>query len=159
MQRTDLRRTLGAWLPVALWSAVIWQLGGDGFSDAQTQSSFGPWLEWLLPWLSSDDRLVAGWMVRRAAHPTIYGVLAGLSWRALNRGAGRLSFGLRAGLALVVTLAVAMGDEGHQAGSEFRDGSAMDVGLNLAGGLAMVAGLALLERRLGRRLFVSRTED
>ncbi len=159
MQRTDLRRTLGAWLPVALWSAVIWQLGGDGFSDAQTQSNFGPWLEWLLPWLSSDDRLVAGWMVRRAAHPAIYAVLAGLSWRALNRGAGGRSFGLRAGFALVVTLAVAMGDEGRQAGSEFRDGTAMDVGLNLMGGLAMVAGLALLERRLGRRLFVSPSKD
>ena len=159
MQRTDLRRTLGAWLPVALWSAVIWQLGGDGFSDAQTQSSFGPWLEWLLPWLSSDDRLVAGWMVRRAAHPAIYGILAGLSWRALNRSAGGFSFSLRAGFALVVTLAVAMGDEGRQAVSEFRDGTAMDVGLNLAGGLAMVAGLALLERRLGRRLFVSPSKD
>ena len=155
MTRSDLLGTLEVWLPVALWSAVIWQLGGDGFSDARTQAIFGPFLEWLLPWLSSDDLVRVGWLVRRAAHPVIYGVLAGLSWRALNRGVEGLSSGLRAGFALVITLAVAVGDEWRQAGSEVRDGSAMDVGLNLVGGLAMVAVLALLERRLGRRRFAS----
>ena len=155
MARSALRRTLGAWLPVALWSAVIWQLGSDAFSDARTQATFGPWLEWLLPWLSFDDRLVVGWMVRRTAHPAIYGVLAGLSWRALNRGVEGLSVGWRAGSALVVTATVAIGDEWRQAGSGVRDGLAIDVGLNLVGGLAMVAVLALLERRLGRRRFAS----
>ena len=159
MARPDLLRTLGAWLPVALWSAVIWQLGGDGFSDARTQATFGPWLEWLLPWLGSEDRLMVGWLVRRAAHPAIYGVLAGLSWRGLNRGAQRLPSGLRPGLALAVTAMVAMGDEWRQAGSGVRDGTVMDVGLNLLGGLAMVVSLGLLERRLGHRLFVSRSDD
>ncbi len=159
MARSDLLRTLGAWLPVVLWSAVIWQLGGDGFSDARTQATIGPWIEWLLPWLSSDDRLVVGWLVRRTAHPAIYGVLTGLSWGALTRGASGLSSGLRAGFALVVTVTVATADEWRQAGSDVRDGSAMDVGLNLMGGLAMVAVLALLERQLGRRLFVSRSES
>ena len=158
MARSALRRTLGAWLPVALWSGVIWQLGGDAFSDARTQATFGPWLEWLLPWLSSDDRMVVGWLVRRTAHPAIYGVLAGLSWRALTRGTDGLSSGLRAGLALVVTAIVAAADEWRQAGSDVRDGLAIDVGLNLVGGLAMVAALALLERRLSRRRLVSRSE-
>ena len=149
----DLPRLAGAWLPVVAWVAVIGQLGGDGFSEPTTRGAFIPLLEWLLPWLTEEAREALSWTLRRAAHPGIYGVLALLTWRALARTAPATPRNRSLALTLGTSLLVALADEGRQAQSLVRDGSLIDVGLNLAGALVAAAGVAAAERRRGRPFF------
>ena len=153
MGRLDLPRLAGAWLPVAAWVALIGQLGGDGFSEPTTRDAFIPLLEWLLPWLADDVREALSWTLRRAAHPAVYGVLALLTWRALARTAPATPRNRALALTLGASLLVALADEGRQAQSLVRDGSLIDVGLNLVGAVVTAAGVAATERRRGRPFF------
>ncbi len=142
---------LRAWIPALAWGALIWALGGDGFSQPETSRILDPLIAWLFPDLPETTRaaLVAG--VRKLAHPVEYGVLALLSLRGVRLTyTGAQTRGV--GLALLPALALAAADELRQSLSAVRTGAALDVGLDLAGAALALGTLVLLERACGARL-------
>jgi len=143
---------LSAWLPPLVWGAIIWQLGSDGFSEAQTRSFIRPPLEWLLPWLSPEalDGLI--WTLRKAAHPSVYALLALLCWRGVDLSLDLKGQGKR-WLLLIPVLGLAMADESRQVGSAVRSGATGDVILDLLGGFLTLAVLGRLAAHWKSPLF------
>lgn len=151
MAETRARSELTAWIPVLLWAAVIWLLGGDAFSAPETSRILGPLIAWLFPDLDVEtlDRIVAG--IRKLAHPGVYGLLAGLAFRADARTAPAHGSALRAAFSLMPVLTLSVADEWRQSASALRTGASFDVALDLAGGVGVVALALFVERRFGRR--------
>ena len=152
MRGTPIWIWLSAWGPPVAWGILIWQLGADGFSESETRGFLRPLIENLLPWLGSEQRESLAWFIRKSAHPSVYALLALLSWRgvdqtlAVGRGARRL-------MVLAPVFGLALGDEARQAFSTVRSGSLIDVLLDLGGGVLAVAALEQLRSRKKRPLF------
>jgi hypothetical protein len=70
-------KIIAAWGAVAAWMALVWWLGSNDFAASRTS----PWLESLIYWLFPDlpraGHLALSITIRKLAHPTVYGVLAG----------------------------------------------------------------------------------
>jgi VanZ family protein len=130
---------------VAGWIAVIFALSGEDFAAPETEGFFAPLLRWLISNLSDEALAVIHFAIRKTAHAGEYAVLALLSYRAAAVS-GVSSVGRQLGLALAVSLAVAVADETRQAFSPTRGGSAADVVLDVAGAFAALA-LAFALRR------------
>jgi VanZ family protein len=79
-------------------------------------------------------------LVRKAGHMAVFGILALLLWRARPRGAGR---------APVLTLAVlyAITDELHQGFVAGRHPSPVDVGIDATGALIAVVAAGIVRSR------------
>jgi VanZ family protein len=152
MTPASLRAIVLAWLPAVLWAALIWVLGTDTFSAPQTSRILGPLLAWLLPDLDPRERLQIAAVLRKLAHPSVYGVLAALAWYGASRTVAQAGLVARAALALAPVLALAVADEWRQSGSAARTGAAFDVLLDTAGGLAVVAIAAAWVRARADRL-------
>lgn len=155
MPRPQIKTWISAWGPPAIWAAVIWQLGSDGFSEPDTRSLLGPLLEWILPWLTPEHLASLVWLLRVLAHPTVYALLALLCWRGATltfevSRRGRSLFGL------VIVVLLALGDESRQAASQIRSGALADVLLDLAGGGLATLALVRLEARRGKSVFGNR---
>lgn len=138
MPPASLRAIVLPWLPAVLWAALIWVLGTDMFSAPQTSRILGPLLAWLLPDLDPRERLQIAAVLRKLAHPSVYGVLAALAWYGASRTVAPARWVARATLALAPVLALAVADEWRQSGSAARTGAGFDVLLDMAGGLAVV---------------------
>jgi VanZ family protein len=97
------RSTLGAWLPVIVWAAVIF-----AFSSVPSLSTeLGTW-----------DTIL-----RKLAHLAEYAILGALLCRALRRP----------GLAIFAAILYAVSDEIHQTFVEGRVGAPLDVGIDALG--------------------------
>lgn len=142
-------RTLRAWAAVVLWALVVWALGTDSFSAAETSRFIRPIVEWFGLELSGQEMFRLLVWIRRLAHLLVYGTFALLSLRALWLGT-RLS--LASDLALTVALVVllAAADEWRQAASSVRGGHPGDVVLDLTGGVAALALAGLANLWVGR---------
>ncbi len=121
-------RLLLMWLPVVVWAGVI-------FGLSATPN---------LRFVQSDT---ADFIVRKAGHMAVFGVLALLVWRAVSysrqRGAVAIS--------LVLTVAYAASDEFHQSFTAGRHPSIVDVGIDSVGALIALGALVLwLEIRARR---------
>jgi hypothetical protein len=128
---------------------VVWILGGDHFGHSETSRILGPLYEWLLPHLGPEQR--AQWLswTRLGAHPAVYALEAGLAWRAFGFSFPRWWPLRRAGITLATLALLAGSDEIRQTFSSVRTGSPTGVGLDMLGGLVMVAGLLVWSRRAG----------
>jgi VanZ family protein len=134
---------LATWLPPIAWTVLVLSLSSGTFSADNTGGVFAPLLGWLLPWVSPATIEVIHGLVRKAAHVTEYAVLAALWLRAFSRS-GVVRPPSAAWLALIVSVAVAMADEIHQATVPSRTGSARDVVIDTLG-----AVVAVVPGRLG----------
>jgi VanZ family protein len=107
------------WLPVVLWAGLIFTF------SAHSNLRFA----------QAD---VVDFVVRKAGHVFVFGVLAVLLWRAL------MSSGIGPAIvwSWVVTAAYAGSDEFHQSFTNGRHASPVDVGIDSAG--ALIALLALV---------------
>ena len=100
------RSTLGAWLPVIVWAAVIF-----AFSSVPSLSTeLGTW-----------DTIL-----RKLAHLAEYAILGALLCRALRRP----------GLAILAAILYAVSDEIHQTFVEGRVGAPLDVAIDAIGAAA-----------------------
>ena len=117
-------RFLKYWLPVIVWAAIILSASNDRFSATNSRT----WLERLL---GRDVPHAVNVAFRKVGHVAVYGVLGALAWRADRRVA----------VAMGISLAVAMMDEGNQAMTVTRSGSVLDVLLDGVGAGAAVIGL------------------
>ena len=141
------------WLPVLLWCAVIFGMSSDAGSSRRTSRIIGPVLRWLVPGISEDVVFKIQFGVRKAAHVTEYAALALLIWRALRRpvrGDPRPWRWREAWLALAGAALFAVSDEIHQAYVPGREGRALDVLIDSAGGLTGLLALRAYGRWRGR---------
>ncbi len=126
------RRAARLLAPLA-WTALIAWFSSESWSATGTRSALLPWFQALLPLAPPETIEALHVLVRKAAHVTEYGVLAGLWTWATGRW--------RPALALSVVTAFL--DEAHQATTIEREGSVADLLLDSTGA---GAGLWLLHR-------------
>lgn len=124
-------RFLKAWLPVAIWAAVILSAANDSFSDDHTR-------HWLERALGRDLPEVVNVVVRKGGHVLAYALLGLLAWRA-----HRTLF-----VALLVAFVVASIDETLQARTLTRGGSVFDVLLDTSAALLALLLLPAVRARL-----------
>lgn len=116
---------LSEWLPVIVWGVVIFTLSTSAFSAANTARFIDPILAWLLPGISGAAREVAHALIRKSAHFIEYAILFVLLIRGPMEG--------RPYLALLLCVAYALLDEGHQMLVPGRTASLYDVALDSTG--------------------------
>ena len=126
------------WLPVLLWSALIFGFSSDAGSSRNTSRLIRPLLRWLSPGISEEtvDRVQLG--VRKVAHVTEYAALALLAWRAWRkpvRGDARPWRWREAAFGFGFAVLFAVSDEIHQTWVPSREGCAVDVLIDAAGAL------------------------
>ena len=113
-------RTALLWLPVVVWAGVI-------FAFSAT------------PNLRVAQAADLDFVIRKAGHMFVFGVLAVLIWRALAHSAVR-----RAMLwSWALTVAYAASDEFHQSFTAGRHASPVDVGIDSVGALLSLLALTL----------------
>ena len=117
------------WLPVVLWAALIFAF------SAQPNLRF-----------ASEEGL--DFIVRKAGHMFVFGVLAVLIWRALTLG-WRPSVPAMP-LSWLLAAAYAASDEFHQSFTAGRHPSPVDVGIDSLGALVALLALAAWLRHRSR---------
>jgi len=123
--RPGLRGFIAAWLPVIAWAGLIFAF------SAQPNLRFVP-----------DQNL--DFLVRKAGHMGVYGILALLLWHAL---ATTTAWRRPWAWALVLTILYAITDEFHQGFVAGRHESAIDVGIDAAGALIAVVAVGIIWAR------------
>ena len=141
------RRILLAWCLVVVWAGVIWMLGGDDYSLADTSRTLEPWLEWLFGEIDRSTKWRLFHAIRKSAHFVEYALLALLTFRAALVSAGRNQLATASWVALFLVATLASADEARQAFSGHRTGSPVDVLIDVAGGGVATLGLLAILRR------------
>jgi len=118
-------RPLVAWLPAIAWAGLIFVF------SAQPNLRFVP-----------DEGL--DFLVRKAGHMAVFGILALLLWRAM---AGTTAWRRPWAWALALAVLYAITDELHQGGVIGRHAAAVDVGIDATGALIAVVAVGLLLSR------------
>jgi VanZ family protein len=132
--------------PVLVWLAVIFFASTGSLSASNTSRIIRPLVLWAYPDISEAALLQIHIFVRKAAHFTEYAVLALLAARAFLTSEGswlRRNWHLCA-FALVAVCALL--DEFHQSFEATRTGTIYDSLLDMSGGAAALALLALFRR-------------
>ncbi len=124
------RGRLVAWLPAIAWAGLIFVL------SAQPGLRFAP-----------DD--ATDFVLRKAGHMAVFGILALLLWSAVAVTTTRER---PWAWALALSVAYAMTDELHQGSVPMRHASGVDVGIDTAGALVALAALAFVRSRRSRTL-------
>ena len=141
-------RVVLAWALVAIWAAVIWMLGSDDYSLAETSQILSPLLERLFGEIDGRTKWRLFLAIRKSAHFVEYAILALLTFRAALLSAPRHQLATAVWVALFLVATLATADEARQAFSHSRSGSPYDVMIDLAGGLVAVLGLIAISRRM-----------
>lgn len=142
-------RRLLVWLPTLVWLALIAWFSSDFFSSAHTGRLLLKIIHLVYGDISEQNFQIVHFLVRKAAHLTVYGTLGGLayySWRATlpANGWGRLHW---------ITFASAMAllagslDEFHQSFVASRGPSPYDVLLDLTGALLVQLAITVAGAR------------
>jgi VanZ family protein len=114
-----------AWLPVIAWAGLIFAF------SAQPNLRF-----------AADPGL--DFVIRKAGHMAVFGILALLLWRALaSTSAWRRPWAWSVALAILYAIT----DEFHQGFVAGRHESAVDVGIDAAGALIAVVGAGIVRSR------------
>jgi VanZ family protein len=123
-----LQRLAWYWLPVVFWAGLIFAF------SAQSNLRF-----------AQADSL--DFVVRKAGHMLVFGVLSVLLWRALvSAGVGRAIVS-----SWVLTVAYAASDEFHQSFTQGRHPSPLDVAIDATGALVALCLLVIWIRGSRRR--------
>jgi len=123
------------WFPVISWLGLIFWFSTETFSDDHTASLVKEILPYLFPALSEEAFLLIHMFLRKAVHVTEYFILGLLLFRAL-RGGSRASWNWRwSFFSLIGVVLWAAVDELHQSFVPARTASAVDVGIDITGGI------------------------
>jgi VanZ family protein len=134
-----VRRAINYWLPPILWSAVILIASTDRFSGAHTAGVLQQIAVTIFGHrLAAETASTLNIIIRKSAHLIEYGILGGLTFRALRgeaqvRGAKRSWDPRWAAGAIVFATLIASIDEIHQSFVPSRTGTWHDVALDAAG--------------------------
>lgn len=126
--------------------ALVFLFSTGTFSAERTGHILRPFLEWLVGEISDARFALIQFLVRKGAHVAVYATLSLLWFRAGRgpRSGWRSSWAL---LAILVSMAVALGDELHQTFVPSRTGTPYDVLLDSFAALLAQVALALRARR------------
>ena len=152
------RNLFSLWVPTVLWLCLLAAFSSDVFSADHTGSILRKVLEALFGQLSDERFVLIHFLVRKSAHFCSYGILSAFaffSWRAtfpaLKAWSVRWS-----GLALLLTLVAASGDEFHQSFVPSRTASPRDVLLDMVGAIFFQIAIAIwLQSRGATKLSAS----
>ncbi len=142
-----MTQMLGYWLPPLAWMAMIFYFSTDTFSGDYT----GSYLESILTCFNIHlhpatlDRI--HFLIRKAAHFTEYGILAGLLFRAFRSGVRDLWRRNWFIGTLVILVSYALLDEFHQTFTATRYGSLIDSAIDVTGGLVILGLIRLYAKR------------
>jgi VanZ family protein len=135
----NLRMNLTAWLPVALWAAVIFSSSTGVASSSNTAGLLAWLLAVLYPGFAADQIDFIDLIIRKLGHLTEYFVFALLILRALRlRTQSQPGTGPKprhVALTLATVVAYAVSDELHQTLVASRTGSLTDVMIDTFGGV------------------------
>ena len=140
------RNLLLYWLPALAWTALIFLFSTGIFSAEQTGRILRLLLEWLWGAISESRFDFIHFLVRKAAHLTVYAALSALCFRARRgpRSGWQSNWAL---LALLASMLVALSDELHQSFVPSRTATPWDVLLDSFGALLAQFVIALFARR------------
>lgn len=127
-------------VPLILWIGLIFFLSSSQGSFTETSRIIRPLLEFLFPTASPEAITFYHGVLRKLAHFTEYAILGFLSMRAFAPGRPVLA-------SSVILIGVAAIDEINQSFNPSRTGSAVDVLLDLSGGLVAILVVVLVRRR------------
>ena len=137
------------WIPLLLWMCLIFYLSHQ---DGTTSAALSDWIKEQIKAILSlfrtmeeqDKKGPWGWILRKMAHATEYGILCWLAVRVLGlyyRGRKALLYGF------IFSVFYAMTDEFHQSFIPGRGPSIWDVGIDSLGALVAVGLLS----RIGKK--------
>ncbi len=128
-------RYLEYWFPLVVWLGLIYFFSTDSFSADETSHFIEPILRFLFPRISSEEIIFWHGILRKLGHVSEYSVLAVLAYRALKLDAADLLAAKVRSFEFV--LLIALTDEFHQALTQYRGASMIDVGYDCLGGLLL----------------------
>jgi VanZ family protein len=121
------------WLPALLWMALIALMSTAVFSDEQTSRTISRLLGFFFPVITPKQLAAANFIVRKAAHVTVYFSLCLLLYRAFRAGSTERLQLRWVICAAIVSIACAASDEFHQSFVYNRTPSVVDVMIDTAG--------------------------
>ncbi len=129
------RNFIKYWLPVVFWMAFIFWMSTETFSSENTLSWIEIVIRSLVPEISTQGLDLIHTVIRKAGHVIEYFILGLLLFRTF-RGGSISSWSWRRSLYAVMIVALwAASDEFHQSFVPTRTASAVDVGIDIAGGI------------------------
>jgi VanZ family protein len=152
MPKQMISRRLFAWLPAAIWAALIFSMSTDTFSTTHTGSILQPILKWLIPSITEYQFEAIHYFIRKCAHFTEYSIFALLLYRGMR--AGRDGWRRRWAVTAFCIAAACSGlDEFHQSFVASRTASPYDSLLDSTGALFALLALFLWFRFRARKQF------
>lgn len=137
-------------MPAIAWLVVVALFSGPAFASDHTGSLLFTVLGWLGIKASATQLVLLHYLIRKASHFVVYGVLSALFFRAFRGPLPDTMWRITwPQLALAVCLVTASADEIHQLYTPGRGGSVWDVVLDMAG--ALFAQLVILVVYLGKK--------
>ncbi len=136
--------------PLVLWIGVIFFLSSAFASLSGTSRFIRPILVFLFPEATAETFLLYHGFIRKFAHFAEYAILAFFAARAFYNSSVAALRKFRFSASIILVLFVAAFDEINQAFIPARTGSAGDVLIDAAGGLAMTAFLVFFRRPSGQ---------
>jgi VanZ family protein len=125
-----------SWLPALLWAALIFFFSTDLFSSDHTSVVIGSLLGALFPGLSAQDVEFFHAVVRKLGHFTEYFIFTVLLVRALRNDNGGETKSRHLLISIAIASLYAISDEFHQSFVRSRSASAVDVLIDMCGGIA-----------------------
>lgn len=133
--------------PLFLWIAVIFYLSSGQGSMTETSRFIRPFLIFLFPDAGEQTIAVYHGYIRKLAHITVYAALAFFAFRAFSSSTKQFIKNSWFAVSLLLVFSVASLDEFNQSFLASRTGSFYDVLLDAFGGLTMLSGLYLWQKR------------
>jgi len=150
MLKAGWRERVWRYGPLVVWLCLVLYASTGTFSASNTSRILRPVLLWLFPDITEASLLGAHFFTRKAAHVAEYAVLALFAARAFLGSARGLLRARWYAFAFALVAAVALADEYLQSLNPARTGTPYDSLLDMSGGAAALAVVALWRGRRRR---------
>lgn len=140
--------TLSRYVPLVVWIAVIFALSSSQGSFSETSRVIRPILEFLFPSAPPETITLYHGMIRKFAHFAEYAVLGILACRAFADSSASYLRKYFWAFAIALILLTASADEFNQSFNPERTSSAIDVMIDVSGGLAAILVWLWLRRKV-----------
>jgi len=123
------------WLPAVVWICCIFILSTEVFSADHTSRILEQVLRYIFPQISIREINIIHYFVRKTAHLTEYCIMSILIFHSSRNTFKLQSHRHWVFYSLIIIIIVAAADEFHQGFVVSRTSSAIDVGIDIAGGI------------------------